>query len=356
MFPARSGFSVPVASRQSFPVIFLIVSLVLGSLINSFPDETALINITDVTSNCSGAAIAAAISLESDALPPAPFSMSTTLALVFALLFPVIFNFLKQSQFESITSGKTLLPIYNHVSGQVLSFSSCEFLRHFLQFPQADNFVKACNLTEETCNMHEKIYTPLNLLCSNSSLDQTTIFDTLHTLPNISFVLLGASTVSLIINYLKPKASAAPLNPYQTAEQCGHHYFPIVKKEVIAEAATAEDTAEDQDETRPKNLKEEGDIHSFERGKIKLCNLQYFKFVLLVIYVLAIWYYIWQSLYFHKLPEMALSYSQGVLIQICVHYASSKKDLNFLFPLQPPSLSPSSPPLPAVNNQQQVNI
>jgi hypothetical protein len=204
--------------------------------------------------------------------------------------------------------------------------------------------------------MHEKIYTPLNLLCSNSSLDQTTIFDTLHTLPNISFVLLGASTVSLIINYLKPRASAAPLNPYQTAEQRGHHYFPIVKKEVIAEAATAEDTAEDQDEARPKNLKEERDIHSFERGKIKLCNLQYFKFVLLVIYVLAIWYYIWQSLYFHKLPEMALSYSQGVLIQICVHYASSKKDLNFLFPLEPPSLSPSSPPLPAVNNQQQVNI
>ena len=226
---AAAAASAYSAGRQSFPIMFLIISLVFGSLINSFPDGTSLINVTDLTSNCTNF-IAAAVSLVSEAAAAtttAPYSMSTTVALVFALLFPVIFNFLKQSQCARVTSSKTLLPIYNHVSGQILGFSSCEFLRHFLQFPQTDNFVKACNLTEETCNMHENIYTPLNLLCSNSSLDSVALFDTLHTLPNISFVLLGASTVSLLINYMKPKSSKGDDDQLQIQLR---DYIPIVKR------------------------------------------------------------------------------------------------------------------------------
>jgi hypothetical protein len=185
-------------------------------------------------------------------------------------------------------------------------------------------FVKTCNLTQETCQMHENIFTPLSLLCLDTSWDQKALFNTLHTVPNINFVLLGASTISLLISYTSSSTAAA------VGTQ--HQLLPIVTP----------GTEEEDEEEKGEFTLTSATTATRQETTIKFCTLQYFKFTLLTIYVVACLYYLWQSLNFNKLPEMALSYSQGVFIQICVHYASTKKDLNFVSLLVPSSFTRAS--------------
>ena len=348
-----------LSSSQSFPAIFLTVSLVVGSLINNFPDGSAFVNVTDFVKNCSLISTATnfVAAVKNDDSSKEENNSLMVVALVLALSLPVCFDLLKllfpvSTTNNAITTAaaaaaavdnimqhpskkNVLQSIYKHFSGQVLGFSSGEFLRHFLMFPQTEDFVKTCNLTSENCNnAFKNNSTTLNTLCSETSFDQKDIFNSLHTLPNISFVLLGASAVSLIVSYIvskqqqqqqqqqqflpTPKVSFQ-LQPLLKNNKKKQNLPPTHEDETTTTTTTIAVATEEEEAAVVKNN------NNNNKTILKCCTLQYFKFSLLIIYICTVFFYVWHSLNVHKLTEMMLSFVHGMLIQTCVHYASFSK-------------------------------
>ena len=238
-----------------------------------------------------------------------------------SLFLPLLFIFFKQTSFKNMSHITNLLPIYNHMTGQVLGFSSGEILRHFLMFPHVNSFVKTCNLTKETCLKYDNLFTPASKLCSNSTYDIKDIFNTLHTLPNVTFVMLGASTVSLYKNYLSfsTKNYQHPLQ--QQPQQQEQEMF------VINNTLLPDKNKNDKIDNVVLSSLSLSASQQKQQQYTKIYSItQYINLGLLIFYLLTVLYYVWQSVKIeHNLTEIILSYIQGLFIQYSVYYAATNK-------------------------------
>ena len=339
---ARAATRKKHITSQVFPVLFIITMLLSGSLINNLPgQDISWLNLTSNFINCLW------LQKEQQPLLPlsevlllnnsndnwnttfTPTSISTPqqqpnklisfLVVGFSLVLPLAFDFVKQQSLFDIFNSQTFLPVYNHIAGQTLSFSSGEILRHFLFFPQIEKFVNACNLTEQTCYNYENKMISTDTLCLN--MNQWDIFNSLHSLPNVILVMVGAAFVSLAINYMYTDFDSA-----------------VVSFATNNTAATTdilmEDTRQTDVEINKRKKRNDSFLcnrNRFHYRKVNYClTTQYFKFILLTVYILVVFIYIWESLQNFPLSELILSFGQGLIVQTCVCYALKQKDVNFV--------------------------
>lgn len=331
-------------SAQILPIMILFGLLLSGSLINNLPGQTdvSLVNLTnDFVNFCLSPSLSPSPSPTTITPPPLlllptlqlpllkqnqisvlPYNLSfeiqqnivsnetagkgnlnynssmehtafiSFLVVVFTLILPLISNFVKQSHPFPLNfmDSNTILLLYNHLAGQILSFSSGEILRHFLVFPQFENFVNVCNLTDLQCQHYKNKLITTDILCS-AQIDSKNIFDTLHSMPNVVLVMVGAASVNLATNYISP-----------------------VLANTISNTAPA--------------------VNVIKYRKINyFLTTQYFKFVILIVYMFIVFIYVWdllQNYYHQQLTEIFLSLIQGAFLQTSVNYALKNKNENFM--------------------------
>ena len=242
--------------------VFVLLSTVLtGSLINSVPQLNEVVNVDSVL-NCS--------------LPYATLDTffageGGTLTWLWPMLLPVVFIFVRDWNLQ--LDREKLLALYHHATGQTMSFSSTEIIRHFIVSP--DNaFPQKCNLTLAVdCQNYKSLMTNTSQLCRHSNLPAREIFDSLHSIPNVTAALMGSSTVFLLCNL-------------QTARQAVSPFF---------------------------------ELHPACRD-YKFCSRRLLKFLCLVGYVATAYYCLWQTLGSKKntVQELAMSYAYGVAVQLTV--------------------------------------
>lgn len=326
---------------QLCPLLFLFILLLGGSLINNLPGQNAsFVNFTNILKDCLfpfvltklelGSNKSNNINLNNNDIINTTFTATTTttdnllqnnnvqflklegfnfylqiIIVVLSLILPLTFYFVKNMPLD-ILNSKTFLPVYNHLAGQILSFSSGEILRHFLIFPQIDNFVSACNLTEEKCQSHKNQIISTDALCLN--MDQKQIFNALHSLPNVLLVMVGAASLSLAKNYTNTEVVSTSILNFSTPHPPSNSNFDVV-------------------------ISEENPSPPFRQyRKINYCvTSQYFKFMLLIIYILVVLIYVWKLILLNfQITDLMLSFGQGLLVQTSVGYAIKNKNIDFI--------------------------
>lgn len=172
----------------------LVGTLLSGSLINNVPGLNDVVNLTSLI-NCT-----------SLSAPPNEIFTENMWILVMPILLPIIYIFLIDGSFT--LDRNKLMALYQHCTGQIMSFSSSEIIRHFIVSPNL-NFPAKCNLTEKNCQAVFNEFTNTSQLCHNSEYSNKQIFDSLHSIPNAAIALLGSSTVFLL-SHLKSTGGIPP--------------------------------------------------------------------------------------------------------------------------------------------------
>ena len=259
--------SVSAIPSKSISIAVLLGTLMTGSLINNVPGFEDFVNITTLF-NCS------AFSTET----PGIVDPENIWSLLLPILIPILYIFIKDGNFYF--DKDKLLALYQHATGQVMSFSSTEVMRHFIVFPDA-NFPAKCNLTEAECTTYKNVMTNTSQLCHNSKFPEKQIFDSLHSIPNVTAALMGSSTVFLICNLQSAKNSVTPY--FQIHPAC---------------------------------------------QKYKFCSKQLLKILCLCVFIATVYFCVWQTIKINKnsLQELFFSFVYGVIVQIAV-YKTQKIDV-----------------------------
>ena len=253
---------------KTIGALLLVATVLTGSLINNVPGGfEEFVNVSSLL-NCS------LFSQPTDVKP----EIGNLWTLLMPILLPVLYIFIKDWNL-SIDKDK-ILALYQHTTGQIMSFSSTEIIRHFIVSPN-QNFPAKCNLTETECNAFENVLTNTSQLCRNSNYPEKQIFDSLHSIPNVTAALMGSSTVFLICNLTSAKQIVAP-------------FF---------------------------------DIHPACQ-KYKFCSRQLIKFICLGVFIATVYFSLWQTFKVDKnsLQELLFSFLYGVTVQIAV-YKTQKLDV-----------------------------
>jgi hypothetical protein len=256
--------------------LILVATVLTGSLINNVPGTfEEFVNVTSLL-NCSLFSQPAETEQE----------IGNLWTLLMPIFLPVLYIFIKDWNL-SIDKDK-ILALYQHMTGQVMSFSSTEIIRHFIVSPNL-NFPAKCNLTELECNDYQNqvLLTNTSQLCRNSDYPEKQIFDSLHSIPNVAAALMGSSAVFLLCNLTSAKQIVAPFFEIHPACQ-----------------------------------------------KYKFCSRQLFKFLCLGVFIATVYFCLWQTFKVDKnsLQELVFSFVYGVIVQIAV-YKTQKLDV----PPQPPA-------------------
>ena len=258
--------SVSALPSKTISIAVLLATLMTGSLINNVPGYEEFVNITTIF-NCSSL------------LTNSPgIDTENIWALLLPIFLPFLYIFIKDG---NLNFGKDkMIALYQHTTGQVMSFSSTEIMRHFIVSPSVD-FPAKCNLTEGECKTYENVLTNTSQLCHNSSLPDKQIFDSLHSVPNVTAALMGSSTVFFMCNLQSAKVIVAP---YFTSHPACQKY--------------------------------------------KFCSRHLLKFFCLCIFIATVYFCVWQTIKTNKnsLQELLFSFAYGVIVQIAV-YKTQKLDV-----------------------------
>ena len=212
-------------------------------------------------------------------LPWAPVESQPIWQLVMAILFPILFILFKEGNLS--LSSEQIMSLYQHVVGQISSFSSTEIIRHFMVAPDA-HFPSDCNLTQAECQDLWPLGENLNTstLCLHSDLTPKQLFDSLHSVPNLSFVLMGSALVFLLSNLQSLSSKKNPIIKW----------YPVLEK------------------------------YTF-------CSKHWCKFLILTTFLATLYFSIWQSLHQHSLTEMAFSFFYGAGVQLAILNVTTKQSL-----------------------------
>ena len=186
-------------------IFILCGTLLSGSLINTVPTLNDFLNITAIVHNCT------------DLVSPLTTTQSQSLlatdnlwTLLMPIFLPVIYIFIVDGSFT--LDPKKIKSLYQHCTGQIMSFSSSEIIRHFIVSPNL-NFPLKCNLTETECQNPLNEITNTSQLCHNSTYSTKEIFDSLHSIPNATAALMGSSSVFLL-HHLKSNVNTLQYSPF----------------------------------------------------------------------------------------------------------------------------------------------
>lgn len=248
-------------------VLVLLLTVLTGSLINIVPQLNEMLSVESVW-NCT--------------LPYPPVKNATTEGEAWIWLWPVLLPvaFLLVKDWNLELDREKIVALYHHASGQAVSFSSTEIIRHFIVSPN-QAFPQKCNLTLSDCLMYKNVVTNTSQLCQNSNLPDREIFDSLHSVPQVTAALMGASTVFLLCNLRSAQRALAPL--FQVHPTCQDYKF---------------------------------------------CSRRLLKFLCLGAFLAAAYFCLWQTVRGSKnsLQDLALSYAYGLAVQLTV-YKTQQTDL-----------------------------
>lgn len=250
---------------NSITALILVGTLLSGSLINNAPGLNDVVNITALL-NCTN-------------LMPSEELLATDnlWTLLVPILLPILYIFLMDNTFQ--LDHTKIKALYQHCTGQIMSFSSSEIIRHFIVSPNP-NFAQKCNLTEKDCASD---FTNTSLLCQNSNFPPQQIFDSLHSIPNVSAALMGSASVFLL-HHLKSKSSLPS---------------PCI------------------------------DLHPICQ-KYKFFSQQLWKTLCLCAFFASIYFCFWQTLKSDTatMSELLFSYAYGVIVQLTVQNLKNKDPTN----------------------------
>ena len=260
--------SVSKIPSKTISVLVLLATVMTGSLINNVPGFEEFINITTLF-NCS---------LFTQAADSPGIDTENIWALLMPILLPIVFIFIKDGNLNF--DKDKIIALYQHTTGQVMSFSSTEVMRHFIVSPNLD-FPAKCNLTEAECKTYENVMTNTTELCHNSSFPDKKIFDSLHSIPNVTAALMGSSAVFFICNLQSAKLIVAPF--FQVHPAC---------------------------------------------QKYKFCSRHLLKFICLGIFIATLYFCVWQTIKMNKnsMQELLFSFVYGAIVQVAV-YKTQKIDV-----------------------------
>ena len=258
----RAPSTVPAKTLS----VFVLLSTVLtGSLINSVPKLNDALTIDSVL-NCT---------LPSDLLPSLLNNFSSVegeaWTWLWPMLLPVAFIFVRDWNLQ--LDREKLSALYHHATGQVMSFSSTEIIRHFIVSPD-DAFALKCNVSQSDCTNYKNVMTNVSQLCHKSQLPDREIFDSLHSIPNVTAALMGSSTIFLLCNLKSARQAVSPFL-FEVHPACQNYKF---------------------------------------------CSRRLLKFFCLVGFVATAYYCLWQAIRTNKnsIQELAFSYAYGLAVQLTV--------------------------------------
>ena len=286
-------------------VFVLIGTLLSGSLINNVhPMLNDIFNVTALVSNCTELSVANKTTAALIDHPELLSSTDNVWTLLMPILLPIVYIFFVDGKFA--LDEKKIKSLYQHCTGQIMSFSSSEIIRHFIVVPSSD-FPLRCNLTEATCQNYYNEMTNTSLLCQNSSYPTKQIFDSLHSMPNATAALLGSSTIFLLC-HLKSKTNVA---------DSSMHYSPFAE------------------------------INHPLCSKYKFFSQQLWKSLCLCVFFATIYFCLWQTLISNTaatMQELTFSFGYGVIVQLTVQ--KNKKYNNSVLNFMPTTTPNASTPPP----------
>lgn len=259
---------VSTIPSKTVSLLVLFATVMTGSLINNVPGFEEFVNVTTLF-NCS---------LFNQFTQSQGFDTENTWALIVPILLPILYIFLKDGNLNF--DKDKMLALYQHATGQVMSFSSTEVMRHFIVSPSLD-FPAKCNLTEAECKTYENVMTNTSQLCQNSSFPGKQIFNSLHSIPNVTAALMGSSAVFFMCNLQSARLIVAPF--FQVHPAC---------------------------------------------QKYKFCSRHLLKFLCLGVFIATVYFCVWQTVKMNKnsLQELLFSFAYGVIVQVAV-YKTQKIDV-----------------------------
>ena len=269
-------------------ILILLGTLLSGSLINTVPTLHDIFNITAIVHNCT--------ELTSPAIQSQSLLATDNLwTLLMPIFLPVVYIFIVGGSFT--LDSQKIKSLYQHCTGQIMSFSSSEIIRHFIVSPNI-NFPLKCNLTETDCQNNFNELTNTSQLCQNSNYSTKEIFDSLHSIPNATAALMGSSSVFLL-----------------------HH----LKSNTLQYTPFAE-------------------INHPLCSKYKFFSQQLWKTLCLCIFFATIYFCLWQTFKTNTatMQELFFSFGYGAIVQLTVQKNKKYKDVMMPTPNAP------TPPIPEI--------
>lgn len=203
--------------RKYGPLSSAVAGLLLtGALLNQHPNTTEKIHV-NMDFECNA----------SNLIDARNGSASWTIAtlVVFATILPLIPAVLnKNDKFDFLTDDNKNL-VVSHVLGQSSNFAGNEFIRHFLKAPD-QSFFEKCNLTVSECLQHSFQYlylsqeiaknTTTTSFCPQPLTNFTSLYNSLHSTPDIAFSMFGAGTTLFLTSVYLWRKKRNPANPANT--------------------------------------------------------------------------------------------------------------------------------------------
>ena len=274
-------------------ILILLGTLLSGSLINSVPALNDIFNITAVVHNCTNLV---SPTIQSQSL----LTTDNLWTLLMPIFLPVVYIFIVEGSFT--LDPKKIKSLYQHCTGQIMSFSSSEIIRHFIVSPNV-NFPLKCNLTETDCQNNFNDLTNTSQLCQHSNYSTKEIFDSLHSIPNATAALMGSSSVFLLYHLKSTTTTTNNTLQYSPFAEINH---PLC-------------------------------------SKYKLFSQQLWKTLCLCVFFATIYFCLWQTFKTNTatMQELFFSFGYGAIVQFTVQ--KNKKYNNVIVQTSTPSAP--TPPL-----------